>query len=382
MSRMYQSEFPVCFTPPAKAWDKRLYKDSPDYPAPDPRYYDILQQQADLSDETLAFVKNAYKDSQARQAGLDLQNKQVNDSLLQDAAIARERSQEAYDLYQQSGKQVQRQALNDAMDYDSAGNISAFRGRAAADVEQAYGDAEQANARSLARYGVMPNANRLATINASMAANKAAAKAGAMTNAETGVRDKAIALRGNASNIAASLAGQSQSMQTAALNSGQAATGNLVSAGQLANQSTGIAQSGFGTAQQGLASAASGWGNMYNSQLQGWGAQQQAEANSSAGFGSLLGMGMSLAAAGKYADGGEIGGGDNAEGHGGAIRGPGNGVSDSVKAINQDTGQPVRVSNGEYVIPADTVRRLGTQYFDKLVEKTHTPAAIQRRSRG
>jgi hypothetical protein len=54
---------------------------------------------------------------------------------------------------------------------------------------------------------------------------------------------------------------------------------------------------------------------------------------------------------------------------GGMVRGPGTGVSDSI---------PIRVSNGEYVVPADVVRTKGTEFFDRLVEKVHTPAAIQR----
>jgi hypothetical protein len=59
--------------------------------------------------------------------------------------------------------------------------------------------------------------------------------------------------------------------------------------------------------------------------------------------------------------------------HGGMIRGPGSGTSDSVRAINTSNGQPVRVSNGEYVLPADTVRHIGKQALDHIVRKTHAP---------
>ncbi len=56
-------------------------------------------------------------------------------------------------------------------------------------------------------------------------------------------------------------------------------------------------------------------------------------------------------------------GGDFADG--GEIDGPGTGTSDSI---------PIRASDGEYIIPADVVRRKGTEFFDKLVDKHHAPA--------
>lgn len=55
--------------------------------------------------------------------------------------------------------------------------------------------------------------------------------------------------------------------------------------------------------------------------------------------------------------------------NGGEIDGPGNGVSDSI---------PIRVSDGEYIIPADTVEAFGVEFFDMLKDATHTPASMQR----
>jgi hypothetical protein len=48
--------------------------------------------------------------------------------------------------------------------------------------------------------------------------------------------------------------------------------------------------------------------------------------------------------------------------------GDGSGIDDTV---------PAMVSEGEYVIPADVVKVKGTEFFDRLVEKYHTPAAEQ-----
>ena len=56
---------------------------------------------------------------------------------------------------------------------------------------------------------------------------------------------------------------------------------------------------------------------------------------------------------------------------GGRVFGPsdGTGIDDQV---------PANLSAGEYVIPADVVAKLGTMHFDKLLEKHHTPADVQR----
>ena len=56
--------------------------------------------------------------------------------------------------------------------------------------------------------------------------------------------------------------------------------------------------------------------------------------------------------------------------HGGVVHGPGSGTSDSVPATIGGT-MPARLSNGEYVIPADVVNKFGKDYFDQMVQKHH-----------
>lgn len=77
----------------------------------------------------------------------------------------------------------------------------------------------------------------------------------------------------------------------------------------------------------------------------------------------------------KMSGGGKVRGGKNSDGRGGAISGPGTGTSDSVRALNRDNGDPILLSNGEYILPADTVRKVGERALDDLVEKTHKPAS-------
>jgi hypothetical protein len=69
---------------------------------------------------------------------------------------------------------------------------------------------------------------------------------------------------------------------------------------------------------------------------------------------------------GRGGDGGGFGGADG-EKDGGHIKGPGTGTSDSI---------PARLSNGEYVVSADTVKTLGVDFFDRLQQLFHNSAGL------
>lgn len=59
--------------------------------------------------------------------------------------------------------------------------------------------------------------------------------------------------------------------------------------------------------------------------------------------------------------------------NGGQIVGPGTGTSDSIPAVVADTGEPIKVSNQEYIVPADVVAKLGKEFFDDLLRALHKP---------
>jgi hypothetical protein len=62
--------------------------------------------------------------------------------------------------------------------------------------------------------------------------------------------------------------------------------------------------------------------------------------------------------------------------HGGPVRGPGTGTSDSVDAVNIDTGDDMRLSNGEFVLPASVVRRVGEEKLERMIEQHGSPEDI------
>lgn len=55
--------------------------------------------------------------------------------------------------------------------------------------------------------------------------------------------------------------------------------------------------------------------------------------------------------------------------NGGMLQGPGTGRSDSIGTVNESTGTPVKVANGEYVIPKHVVDAKGKEFFDKMLRQ-------------
>ena len=47
-----------------------------------------------------------------------------------------------------------------------------------------------------------------------------------------------------------------------------------------------------------------------------------------------------------------------------------------------DDQVPAKVSVGEFVVPADVVHAKGKEFFDKLIQRYHTPAQQQRQQMG
>jgi hypothetical protein len=86
----------------------------------------------------------------------------------------------------------------------------------------------------------------------------------------------------------------------------------------------------------------------YNAQLGAYNAEQANNPWNQLMGAAGTGLGMWAGRGFPFAEGGEV-------------DGPGGPKDDAI---------PARLSDGEFVIPADVVKRKGTEFFDKLVEKT------------
>jgi hypothetical protein len=88
--------------------------------------------------------------------------------------------------------------------------------------------------------------------------------------------------------------------------------------------------------------------------------------------GGMMGyaMGGGLGSLGSYSDGGRL------------LRGPGDGVSDSIPATIGAKNQPARLADGEFVIPARIVSELGNGSTDAGAKKLYAMMDRVQRARG
>lgn len=342
-----------------------------DAPEPDPLIGIAALNNAALSKESLDWYKQTYANDilPAQQKDAALRERITNatlTSMKQQDQFAADQNQ----VYKENFLPVEKQVAADAMNYDSNDNVTRRMGIAAANTNQQFSNAEAQSARNLSRYGINPNSSAFARENAKLVNAQAVASAGAQTGAAFDTEDRAIALRAGAANFGRNMS------NTAATYYGNATTAGS-SAGNTSAQGAGIAsanaagmQSAFSNSVNANQSAATISNMDFSGRMQGYQANQQAIGGLMQGIGSMAGTVGGVGLAKYLKDGGEV---DT-----GVVRGPGTGISDSIPARNVDTGEEIRLSNNEYIIPADVVKRKGIEFFDKLVAKHHTPAHIQR----
>lgn len=312
--------------------------------------------QVDLGKQTLEWQKERAAATDALTGNLvkaqtDLANTQA------------QQSKDTYSRYQTNFAPLENTIAENAKNFDTEAERERYAGQASADVNNAFQNVEKQNIRSQARYGLRPNANALAAIDSQVRANQAAQTAGAMTAARYNARDTGYARQLQAVEVGKGLpvtatgeaTGATQGFSNA---SNMNATANASYNAGL-NTSLGFTNSGVNA----LGTAANGYNalNNYNANIYGMQSQQAA---------SLLNFGGAMYGGSQgwfKADGGEIDTTNDNEPKG-LVFGPGSTTSDSV---------PAMLSKGEYVIPADVVKAKGIQFFDKLLEKHHTPAEIQ-----
>ncbi len=328
-----------------------------DAPAPDPQIGEAAKENARLAEESLNFYKSVYQNDilPMQREDFELRKGLITDlrsSMKQQDKFAREQNEYYKEVYQP----VERRSAADAMEYDSEANVNRRRGIAASSVNSQFSNAANQNRRALSAYGINPNSGAFARANNTLTMQQAVASASAQNQAGFETEDRAIALRAGVANF-----GRNMPNTAAQFYSGAGAAGtnaaNISSQGMASvNQNAAGVGAGYNTAMQGNTSSANMLTSLYNSQMQGYIAKNQMIGDLAGSAGMAYGM--------RRADGGIIHKGK------GAVRGPGGPVDDQV---------PAMLSDGEYVLPADTVKRIGKKKLDAIVKKTHTPAAKQRR---
>jgi len=233
---------------------------------------------------------------------------------------------------------------------------------------------------TLSRYGINPNSARFAAINAQLGISEAADRAGAATNARMNAEQLGYARLIDAASLGRNLSSNSSTAYGIATTAGNSASATGTSAMGTAGAPGRALGDAYGAFNTMMGNASTSYGTSGNLYGRGFGIQAQIDANQADAFSSLASMGVragigyaangakgaasALTGVKFAADGGTIHKGS------GPVSGPGGPVDDKI---------PAMLSNGEYVLPADTVKRIGKKTLDKLVAETHTPAAVQRR---
>jgi hypothetical protein len=266
------------------------------------------------------------------------------------------RSDDYYNYAKQTFRPVEQAIARDAMNFNTGQYAKDLAAKAGTDINTGFENARSQGMRTLSRMGVRPDSGAFASTVGKLSSDQALGLANAQTNAYLTADSMKRGALTNAAAVGKGYPGTSQG-------SSQLAGGNYAGANNSMNQTQGLINQGamipgqyYSNAMNANNSAAGNLNMGFQNQFANYNAQAQQSAAILNAAGSFYGR----------ADGGDMK-------SDGAIKGPGTGISDSI---------PAMLSDGEYVIPADVVKRKGVEFFDKLLEKHHMPAAEQKRRYG
>ena len=321
---------------------------------------EVGQMQKDVAMEYLDFSKQQYADFKD-----DLKEiAQVQKQIMSDTA----RRGEEYATYErETFRPLEKRLVAEAEGYSTSAKQEELASQGMADVAQAYQMQRQQALDTMAKYGINPNSARFAAINAQLGQGEAAARAGVATKSRIAADEMGRARLYDAAALGRGLATNATAAAGTAVGAGTAAGSSFQAPAEYMSKSYGQTGQMLGGASSSFGTAGNIYGQEFNARMGAYESQQASKAATMNAIGTGVGMwaggGFKMP---SFADGGKI----KRLGRGGKVSGPGGPVDDKI---------PAMLSDGEYVLPADTVKAIGVKKLDKLVKKTHTPAATQRR---
>lgn len=270
---------------------------------------------------------------------------------------------EAKDFYDTNVVPAMQSLFTEAEKYASKGEETRQRASAIQDTNQAIEAQRAASKRRLEGFGVDPSEVAQKSLDRTSGVMQGAAQALAANQAAE--RTKAIGrdLTAQAVQMGQQAGQMGQNAAAMGSNIGQGAVNTAVGAGvggsQMMQAAVPFQQMAYGGYDLGAGIVDTAYGrDLQKTEIDN--AANQANFNQMMSIGkSIGGMGSMLPIPGLAAEGGPIA----------APGGP-----------TDDRGA-IAISDGEYVIPADVVRRLGTNHFDKLIEKeTGRPPPSQKQA--
>jgi hypothetical protein len=321
---------------------------------------EVGQMQRDTAMEYLNFSKEQYADFKD-----DLKEiAQVQKKIMSDTAT---RGEEYAAYERETFRPLEKRLVSEAEAYATPAKQEELASQGMADVAQAYQMQRQQALDTMAKYGINPNSARFAAINAQLGQGEAAARAGVATKSRIAAEEMGRARLYDAAALGRGLASNATAAAGTATAAGTSAGGSFQAPAEYMSKSYGQTGQMLGGASSSFGTAGNIYGQEFNARMGAYESQQASKAATM----NAIGQGVGMWAGGGFkmpgaADGGSV----KRLGRGGKVSGPGGPVDDVI---------PAMLSDGEYVLPADTVKAIGVKKLDKLVKKTHTPAATQRR---
>lgn len=241
---------------------------------------------AEVSRQALEWYTKEYEKTQPQRDAAIATGQKVSEAQLRGMEYATAQAKEMDARNKTVFQPLEDKIVADAKDYDTAGRRMQAASEATADVESAFGAAQDGLNRTLARSGVTPGSGRSMSLMQDVALKKATAVAGATTGAVKNVEQQGYARTMDAAALGKGIVGNQATQQSIAQQGGAQATGASGAALQASMSGAGLMGQGFGTALQGHGQAGS---------LYGQAAQLQAQSNDSGLMGALGGV------AGMYA---------------------------------------------------------------------------------
>lgn len=237
--------------------------------------------------------------------------------------------------------------------WDTPERLQQQAGAAEASVARQFQQARDAATAQLESFGVDPTSTRYAALDIGTRTNQAAATAAAGNTAIDTTRMQGMGLRAGAINVGRGYTNDVNSSLSTSTQAGAGAAAGLTGGLNAGSGALAAPAAWYNAGANNMNAWGNVWGNLYKPQ----------QPSGASGLGALFGAGAGLAAAfiPKFEDGGPVE----------AIPTPGGAVpveaSPSRGAIPDDV--PARLTEGEFVLPADIVQWLGLKQVYGMVDK-------------
>jgi len=223
-------------------------------------------QQANLSKEQLDWAKQIYAETAQDRAEATRRANLVSDAQLSALGTQTALTNDYADYNKSIFRPLEQRIVGDANSYDTAGKTDQAVGKAQADVNAGFANAQAQQSRQLSRMGVNPSSGRSLALGNQTAIAQASALAGASNAARDKIELQSYARKMDAANMGRGLASSQATSAGVALNQGNSAVANGMQSGQINAQGNQIMTYGYNGAQSGLAGAANTYGNIANIQ--------------------------------------------------------------------------------------------------------------------